>query len=87
MSLSSVPTICILCGSSWLFNAFAEDITNDLSLIKINPSKNRNRREFYSHFCNIVHHYSELKELSDKIYSSLSNSNADDGMNFYLFFC
>lgn len=63
-----MPAICFLTGSCWLFILFANDITNNLKLLKFNGKLNRNRAEEKRRISKIVRIFSDVKELSADLY-------------------
>lgn len=68
---TSVPILCLLIGSCWLFICFANDITNDLQWLSIGGTtklKRRRMKEVMDRLCKIVQIHSDLKQLSEMLY-------------------
>lgn len=63
-----ISTICILIGSSSLFIAFVNDLTNDLGFLNVGGvSTTESHMKMKERFCKIIQNHLDVKELSQLI--------------------
>lgn len=60
----TVLSVSFLIGTSWLFIAFAKDMSNDFQTINIVAKLKKTRGKVKIHFYHIVQNYSNVKQLS-----------------------
>lgn len=62
--LCIIPSVFFCLGSTWLINLIVEDISKDLSRLKIKKrARGSAGRELKMHFCGIVELYTDVKKL------------------------
>lgn len=64
MLSSAVPTVCIFCGLCWILMEIVKDMTNDLINLKARKRFDPNYKQLNRHFFNMVHDFSDAKQLS-----------------------
>lgn len=75
-SFCAAQIVCFLIGSCLVLVALVEGISNDLKLLDVSSAA-KNARETCQveqrvHFCKIVQHYADIKELSTKLRQSIT---------------
>lgn len=62
--LCTIPCLCSVIGTSWIFVVALKDMTNDLNLLMVDGQSLNNREETNKRFCKFVQFYLDLRELS-----------------------
>lgn len=62
-------TLCFLVGSIWLFIAFIEDISQELSMLDVDQKIDAKQTDKLQRFCHVIQLYSDVKQLSDGVIS------------------
>lgn len=62
--LCTIPCMCSVIGSSWIFVVALNDVTNDLPLLMVDGRSLKKREKTNKRFCKFVQFYVDLRELS-----------------------
>lgn len=64
-TLLNTSIIAFFIGSIWMIKSFIKDIANDLLFLNFEATLVKSPNISKKRFCNIVHHYSEVKQLRE----------------------
>lgn len=88
--LCLIPVLCLSCGSDWLLESLANDITNDVNdFNELTKKPNKNRRKkmknLLERFRTILQDFSDIKELRERFFLKLQK--IDICFSKIIFFC